>query len=404
MKIPLLTLFLFLLLIPVLNLKAQQANGYVVLNYSPGTCKVQVEYWINNHTNGNGSMFIAVSDAAFQWDSTLFTVVKDSSVTAGLNLPDTLAPHRDIDSFSTRSVNGANFRTVDILRSTMYCDNMYEIPNQTTKPLAMVVLQFRNCSDASSYNFTDTTASNFIADVNDGNNNPSLSRKILIIVNKSTRPIDASGSKCTGIISAKNLNNVPIGDTSNTLFVPQAPLLVKKIRSFTVFNSSGHAELNWETNGDTGNKEFEIQKKTSTGFGTIGILSSDAFSSKTTEGRIYNFTDKNDLATGMNYYRIKSICFDGLVGYSEVKGVQNTKSLQVLVYPNPSNGKVNIILPDGNGTTDIDLIDFSGKVIKRWNGYKISNIELNGLQRGLYTLLIMKKESGEKVTQKITVQ
>ena len=90
--------------------------------------------------------------------------------------------------------------------------------------------------------------------------------------------------------------------------------------------------------------------------------------------------------------------------YSEIKAIRNSKLLQVLVYPNPSNGKINIIMPDGNSTTDINMIDFSGKLIRTWKGYKIPNIQLSGLQKGIYTLLISNRETGEKVAQKITVQ
>ena len=397
-------LILSFLLLNLFSLKAQQATGFVVLNYSPGSCKVQVEYWINNKTNGNGSMFIAVADVAFQWDSTLFTLVKDSSVMGGLNLSDTLAPHRDIDSFSTRSIYSNNFRTLDILRSTMYCDNMYEIPNRTSKPLGMVVLQFRNCSDANSYNFTDTSSSTYIADINDGVNNPSPARKILVIVNKSTRPLDASGSKCIGLVSAKNLNNVPVGDTTSTLFVPQAPLKVIKLKSFEVFKHNNHTEIIWETNGEPGYKEFEIQRKTYAGFITIDYVNPETYISKSDKGIMYNFIDKDNLSPGTSYYRLRLISYQSKESYSEIKAVRISKMLQVLVYPNPGNGKINIVLPDGNGTTDISMTDFSGKLIKSWTGYKIPNIELNGLQKGIYTLLISNRETGEKVSQKITVQ
>ena len=119
---------------------------------------------------------------------------------------------------------------------------------------------------------------------------------------------------------------------------------------------------------------------------------------------MYNFIDKDNLSPGTSYYRLRLISYQSKESYSEIKAVRISKMLQVLVYPNPGNGKINIVLPDGNGTTDISMTDFSGKLIKSWTGYKIPNIELNGLQKGIYTLLISNRETGEKVSQKITVQ
>lgn len=401
MKKTLFTLFMVLLISAI---KAQQANVQIVLNYSPGTCKVQVEYWIKNPTNGNGSIQVAVSNAAFQWDSTLFTLVKDSSCATGLNQADIFPGKDDIDSFSTRTVNGSSFRALDMKRSTKYCDNVYQINPGETKPLGIIVLQFRNCSDANAYNFIDTTATNYIADINDGVNNPSASRKILAIVNKTTRPMDKSGTNCNPGTIISNLNNIPVGDTASAQFVAQGPLLVNRLKSFNAVKLNNHAKLIWETFADVDIKEFEVQRKVSNRFETIGYVASAlqiVYSKETVE---YTFIDADNPKAGVIYYRIHQISFDGKECYSEIKAIRNSKMLQVLIYPNPSNGKINIVLPDGNGATDITMIDFSGKLIKTWTGYKILNIQLTDLNRGIYTLLISNRETGEKVSQKIIVQ
>lgn len=380
---------------------SQQADGFVVLNYSPGTCKLQIEYWINNHTNGNGSMFIAIADVGFQWDSSLFTVAGVYSALGGLNLSDTLAPRRDIDSFSTRTVNGSTFRTLDILRSTMYCSNMYEIPNQTSKPLATLTLQFRNCNDAYSYNFTDTTATNYIADINDGTHDPSPYRKVLLIVNKSTRPIDGSGSKCTGTVDSKNLNNVPIGDTTNTLFVPQAPLATG-VLNFIVTRNNNKAVLQWQTTEELNNFGFEIQRKKDGDFKPIGFVKSTAIAdANRIPTHTYTFVDSDLLGEGTIFYRLKEESYSGNEIYSEIKFISIGKPINSIVYPNPGYGELNIEL---NGEKHkILLFDISGKLLKSFSNIYSQNFIIRNLNKGFYLLNIISDVSGNIETHKIIV-
>lgn len=384
-------------------LKAQQAHISVVMNYTPGTCKVQVEYWVTNPTNGNGSIQIAVSNAAFQWDSTMFTLTNVISTAGGLDLSDIYSSDKpDQDVYGSRVVNGSTFRTLDILRSTNLCNNIYIINAGQSKPLATITLQFKNCNDANSYNFIDTTASNYIAEINDGVSTPHVNSKILAIVNKDTRPMDKSGSDCAPNQIIKNLNNVPVGDDGTAVFVSQAPLPVS-FKEFNVYKQNNKASLVWETASEISNRGFEVQRKKGNTFQTIGFVNSKASNGNSSEAITYEFTDP-DYYTGTVYYRLKQISATGNETYSEIKSLRISKALQVLVYPNPSTGKLNIILPDGNGTTDINMIDFSGKLIKTWNGYKVPAIQLEGLQRGIYTLLISNRETGERVAQKITIQ
>lgn len=384
--------------------KAQQANVQIVMNYSPGSCKVQFEYWIKNPTNGNGSIQVAVSNAAFQWDSTMFTLVKDSSLTTGLNLPDIYPGKPDVDSFSSRTVNGSLFRTLDMKRSTKYCDNIYIINPGQSKPLGLIVLQFKNCSDANAYNFIDTSAANYIADINDGITNPSSSRKILAIVNKTTRPMDKSGTNCNAGQTISNLNNVPVGDTTSAQFVAQSPLSVRKIIVLNAFKQNNRVQLDWQAENNINIKNFEVQRRKDNKFETIDYVSPLTYTVNDKEFLNYSFSDPILTNEATLYYRIKQVNMDGKEIYSEIKAIRTLKRFEVLIYPNPSNGKVNIVMPEGPGNNEIRITDFSGKLIKTVSGYNIYNMQLPGLQRGIYSVTITNKESGERVSQKITVQ
>jgi hypothetical protein len=174
-------------------------------------------------------------------------------------------------------------------------------------------------------------------------------------------------------------------------------LAITKINSFKLTHTNDKVQLDWTVLEGMAIKEFEIQKKNGNSFTTVGrVAYSPLFSN-------YSFTDRTYLLPGTTYYRIREIATNGKESYSEIKAVSSINKMQVYLYPNPCYGQVTVVLPEGNGTTDINLIDFSGKVIKNWTGYSIPTIQLTGLQKGLYSLLISNRESGEKTTKKITV-
>jgi hypothetical protein len=63
---------------------------------------------------------------------------------------------------------------------------------------------------------------------------------------------------------------------------------------------------------------------------------------------------------------------------------------EVLVYPNPANDKVYINIPENNYQhLEIEIIDFSGKTIKKENSLLSNNyIDVNHLNNGVYFLKI----------------
>ncbi|MGE5106918.1 MAG: T9SS type A sorting domain-containing protein [Sphingobacteriales bacterium] len=504
MKKSILTLSLLLFLVVV---KAQQGDVFGVLSYNSTNCRLQVEYWINNPTMGNGSFDIAISKVNLQWDTTLFSFVSFTSYTDGLNkypdhwrgdasdpaAPDTaISGSRTVTSYSinkidtvvtttydttynmvidtvvtttydttynmvidtflispvtgadtifydttytintintlntttydtTYTINTINtlntttydtsynysqslYHTLTVQRSTDSCNNLFKIPGGQSRPVLSAVLQFRNCDSASNYTYTDPNAPDFIGDFANTTDTVSSKKKILFVLGQESRPFDPSGSKCDAGTRIKSLNNIPIGADSAKFVNTQAPLAVQFLY-LDVYKQNNRAVLKWETASESNNMGFEIQRKTNNKFENIGFVPSNTVGGNSSQNLSYIFSDEDILNTGITYYRLKQINYTGKEVYSEIKAIiNNTKSLQVLVYPNPGNGKINIVLPDGNGTTDISMIDFSGKLIRTWTGYKIPNIQLTNLKRGIYTLLISNRETGEKVSQKITVQ
>lgn len=214
--------------------------------------------------------------------------------------------------------------------------------------------------------------------------------------------MDKSGTNCNPGQTISNLNNVPVGDTASATFISQAPLANNKIKWFTADRKNNCIQLQWNIDAVNDIKQFEVQRKKNTQFETIGYVSPASFSDNRNELTGYTFYDTEISKAAGVYYRVKQVSYTGKESYSEIRAVRTGKTMEVLIYPNPNNGKLNIVLPNGNGYNEIIVSDFSGKqitVLKTNN----SAMHLQGLQKGIYLITISNIETGERVSQKITV-
>jgi hypothetical protein len=73
------------------------------------------------------------------------------------------------------------------------------------------------------------------------------------------------------------------------------------------------------------------------------------------------------------------------------------------IYPNPTNGTAQIIIPDNIHEVDMHLIDLSGKTVQRWYGIKTQSIHLKNIKPGIYLLRIISKNTGQQMTKKIII-
>ena len=405
----------------------QQINFTGSLFYNSTNNTITVQYWITNTSTtasgggcGNNNVNIAVLNLGLQWNPAVVTLSSWSFMPPGKGLDS--SDYFDGNASSTaddipdatirgiRAINpgGKTDSTIDFIRSTNWCDNTIYLTCNQTALLFQAVFTISPALAASNYyDFThpndNTNYPNFIAEFNNGTSNTSNVYKEILFI--SNRPFDEPGSNCPpGTALGNNVNNLPDDNAPDVFVNTQAPLPVSLLY-FEAFKQNNKNILQWQTATELNAKGFEIQRKLNGSFETIGYVPSQSTGGYSENMLNYNFTDPDVQAGGTVYYRLHQVNYLAKDSYSEIKAIRNnSKFLQVLIYPNPSNGNINIVLPDGNGTTDIKMIDFSGKLIKTWTGYKIPNIQLSALPKGIYTLLISNRESGEKVTSKITVQ
>ncbi|HEX4958091.1 MAG TPA: T9SS type A sorting domain-containing protein [Lacibacter sp.] len=177
------------------------------------------------------------------------------------------------------------------------------------------------------------------------------------------------------------------------------------LTSFNAVGRSGKVALTWETATEVNNDGFAVERKVGNGvYERIGFVDSKA-PGGTGENYSYSFDDFNPQAKGVTYYRLAQSDLDGKITYSEIRAVRlGNGSILISVYPNPSRGTTNVVLPDGVGTVDVSVDDFTGKSVQRLTGITAKNFQVNNLKPGIYMIRVNIRSTGESITERISVQ
>ncbi|MFA6152475.1 MAG: GEVED domain-containing protein [Chitinophagaceae bacterium] len=188
----------------------------------------------------------------------------------------------------------------------------------------------------------------------------------------------------TEAITTANDKNAPFQDGEvEDYFIPFAdvstPLPVKLI-SFNALADEANISLNWDVADQHNVDYYEVQKSSN------GIDFAGAGSVKAAEGKKhYSLTDQNPVS-GLNFYKLKSVDFDGRYQYSG-----NTLRLnfsrgfkQINIYPNPA--KKTIIVRSGqSGNLSLMVYNIKGQAVIQKNlSTEITTIDISGLKSGNY--------------------
>ncbi len=156
-------------------------------------------------------------------------------------------------------------------------------------------------------------------------------------------------------------NGVPtITLPANCSFLGLAPLPVK-LESFTgKLNSDKTVTLQWKVALQQGIQEYIIEESADgVNYSYLGTVPSS-----NTDNATYNFIDQQ-VVTGSNYYRLKTVEQDGKIAYSDVIIVNLKSGIKVNVYPNPVTDKLTVQQFGGMHYTTATLSDGQGKVIQQ---------------------------------------
>lgn len=176
-----------------------------------------------------------------------------------------------------------------------------------------------------------------------------------------------------------------------------------EMTSFTFNLSGNNVVLNWRTATETNNSGFEVQRKTSGTWQTIGFIKG---SGTTSQPQAYSYTDAN-LSAGTYTYRLNQVDFNGSSHPSSELVIVINKAADYSLeqnYPNPFNpatqigysvserGNVSLVVYDLLGREVASLVN----EVKEPGSYKV-NFNASNLPSGVYTYRI---QSGNFVQTK----
>ncbi|MDF1673819.1 MAG: T9SS type A sorting domain-containing protein [Vicingaceae bacterium] len=181
-----------------------------------------------------------------------------------------------------------------------------------------------------------------------------------------------------------------------------------ELLSFKGESHDGYNKLAWTTATEINNDYFilEVSPNIADGFEEIGTL--DGAGNSNIE-LSYSFMDNNP-RNGINYYRLKQVDFDGEYSYSDVVALNSNKGDNIIMYPNPSTGKLFL---DIKGLRDERYKILCSNVlgsqfeeelyIKRGDAtYELDRF--SSLNRGIYFIQILDENDELIKTQKIVKQ
>ena len=170
------------------------------------------------------------------------------------------------------------------------------------------------------------------------------------------------------------------------------PLPVKLLY-FKAKNQNGTSHITWATASEINNDYFNIEKsKDGKNFETIGKINGAGNSQQILK---YAFIDSN-LASGINYYRLKQTDYNGEFSYSDIEIISDYKEnkIKLSLYPVPAVNNLNVEL---NSKTDFEskvrIINMMGtsvfeKNINIQRGNNLIEMNLTNLTDGIYFIQV----------------
>jgi hypothetical protein len=176
-----------------------------------------------------------------------------------------------------------------------------------------------------------------------------------------------------------------------------------QIKEFSAERLLSNTDLKWSTAEEINIHHFEIEVAKgneafqSEQFEKIGEVISKG---RSAVPQSYSFTDNTPDKKGVRYYRLKNVDVPGNYSYPKTIPVVFNEEMEWQVFPNPSNGKYNLLYQSAAGD-EIQLRIFNsiGQLVKQMNfaanGFvQRQDIDLskNIFGNGIYVLQIQTKE------------
>lgn len=128
-----------------------------------------------------------------------------------------------------------------------------------------------------------------------------------------------------------------------------------ELLSFNAKPNGNKVDLMWVTASEINNDYFTLERTTDgVNFEVVGTVKGNGNSTK-----VINYSSEDNVPySGVSYYRLKQIDFDGKFTYSDLKMISfgTDSDFSFNIYPNPNDGDVFYLKISGNNNDDISIV------------------------------------------------
>ncbi|MFC5282056.1 T9SS type A sorting domain-containing protein [Pedobacter alpinus] len=345
-------------------------------------------YWEDTAPDNNGKH----SAASYMEYNMQATAAGKWLQISGISIPVIGFGTGDVRMIAKYSVDGITFR--DFYKSGTY----WVKTGETTGEAQAVSLTEASPSPAKRNNTTDGGSTTLAAVTITFTNlqiNVEPGKKFYVRLYPYMRGTEPSSSGSRGIQIRGDITLS--GKTSDAALPTDVPLPLDFLSFTAKADALGKSvNLNWRTTNEVNTQEFIIEKRTDlTAFTAIGKTPSN----NTTGIHNYNFTD-NNATKGNAYYRLKQVDNDGEFDYSDIVTVNIKTGISLSVFPNPTDGVLNIahaLATKGS----VKVLSLEGKNLVTQavtEGSTSTSLDISNLSTGTY--LVVYDSAGQQSTLK----
>jgi hypothetical protein len=184
-------------------------------------------------------------------------------------------------------------------------------------------------------------------------------------------------------------------------FVPESGPLPVKLSVFNAQRADSKVNLSWTSEIEINSDRYVIQRKLSTDADFVDIAT--VASANAANGAKYSYVDVNN-SRAISQYRILMVDKDASFAYSSIKPVKGFGSaVEFTVFPNPSYGAAKVSVSDVQEGMKVQLIDNTGRILRNISMKTTNQVDINGLQNGMYILRVTNEATGETESKRLTV-
>jgi hypothetical protein len=195
---------------------------------------------------------------------------------------------------------------------------------------------------------------------------------------------------------------------SITYYYCNVVLLASDITDFSATKENDESiKLMWITQNEVADRVYEIEKSAD-GKNFTYITSVHANTDSNNVGHYLRYFNPTSSDKDKIYFRLKEIDKNGDTKYSEIRSVDLDANTQpVYLYPNPSNGFVNVVFNQPNKNWQVDIFAAQGALIQRnhFSNTNLAHIDFkNRMAAGMYFIRVIDEQSQKNYLLPLSVQ